>query len=70
MVDSGRDIAALLDEADLVEWGEKIDRLIPESFMMSLVQRLNVSRDACLPKEFVAMNKEVTVPLFSKVLSK
>ena len=39
MVDSGRDIAALLDEADLVEWGEKIDRLIPESFMMSLVQR-------------------------------
>lgn len=46
MVDIGRYLAAaaaLLDETDLVEWREKMERLIPELPMRFLVQRLKVS---------------------------
>lgn len=43
MVDRGRYLTALLDEAALVEWGEKMERSTPALAMMSVVQRLKVS---------------------------
>ena len=42
-MERGRDKAALLDEADLMEWGEKIERSIPAACIISRVQRLKVS---------------------------
>ena len=40
MAKIGRVRVALLEEANLVEWGEKVDKSIPAFLIISLVQRL------------------------------
>ena len=70
MVDRGRYVAAALDDADLVERGEKMERPTPALPMRSLVQRRKVSLEAALRGTVVVKNSDVTLPLESKVLSK
>lgn len=45
-MDSGSFRDALLDDADLVECREKMERSVPTAFIVPLVQHLNVSNDA------------------------
>ena len=61
MVERGRVKAALLDEADLVEWGEKIERSTPAACITSLVQRLKVSWEAKRIGETVVDHLEADV---------
>lgn len=46
MVDRGSVRAALLDDVNLVEWGEKTERSIPTANRKSFVQRLKDSRES------------------------
>ncbi|KAK4299841.1 hypothetical protein Pmani_027913 [Petrolisthes manimaculis] len=69
-METGRVRDALLEEADLVEWGEKIDKSIPASLITSLVQRLRVSRDANRTGVLVVKKNLVVGPLSPAVLSK
>ncbi|MPC54310.1 hypothetical protein E2C01_048220 [Portunus trituberculatus] len=48
MVESGSVRAALLDDADLVEWGEKMERSMPGAKSTSFAQHLKVSQEAHL----------------------
>ncbi|MPC47680.1 hypothetical protein E2C01_041434 [Portunus trituberculatus] len=57
MVESGNVRAALLDDADLVEWGEKMERSMPAAKSTFFVQCLNVSREALLIGGMVVKKK-------------
>ena len=61
---------ALLDEADLVEYGKNKVRSMPAAAIKSLVQRLNASREAIFIGGFVVRKNLVIDPLISLVLSK
>ncbi|MPC86998.1 hypothetical protein E2C01_081846 [Portunus trituberculatus] len=52
--------AALLEEADLVEWGEKTVMSMPAAPITSLTQRRNVSREANQTRGRVVRKKPVS----------
>ena len=67
-VDRGNLRAALLEEADLVECGEKTVMSMPAAPITSLTQRRNVSREANLTGGRVVRKKPVSDPLMDLVL--
>ena len=69
-VERGNLRAALLEEADLVEWGEKIVTSTPAAFITSFTQRRNVSLEANLTGGRVVRKNPVSEPLMDLVLSR
>ena len=70
MVERGRVKAALLAEADLVEWGENIERSTPAACITFFVQRLKVSWEAKRIGGTVVRKRPVVDPLQVDVLSR
>ncbi|MPC80884.1 hypothetical protein E2C01_075480 [Portunus trituberculatus] len=70
MVESGSVRAVLLDDADLVEWGEKMERSMPAAKSTSFVQRLKVFRETLLIGGTVVKKKPVIEPRKTDVLSR
>ena len=66
----GRVRDALLEEADLVECEEKMDKSIPGFLIISLVQRLGVSRDSNRTGALVVRKNLIIRSLIPVVLSK
>ncbi|MPC98943.1 hypothetical protein E2C01_094332 [Portunus trituberculatus] len=62
--------AALLEEADLVEWGEKTVMSIPAAPITSLTQHRNVSREANRTGGCIVRKKPVSDPRMELVLSR
>ena len=68
IVDKGNTGAALLDDADLVEWGEKTVRSMPAAPITFLTQRRKVSLEATRTGGCVVKKKPVSSPRKGLVL--